>query len=656
MSKINDPLASLIRQLDKIQGETTLTQLAGVIRNAHLAVEDVLPFVHETQQKYHRGLVVRREHYELLVLTWLPGHSSCPHDHSGSISAMLVLHGEAAEGCWRVASDGYVDLEFENRLKPGDLTAWQDAGVHTVRNASPTERLVTLHVYAPILRDVRRFVPRPDFEYKQTLTSPEGETPTVVVIGGGFSGTMAAAQLLRQADQAQRSVHVCLVERQGAIGEGLAYSTTNLNHLLNVPAGRMSAWADRPDDFMNWASRRYGAIAPSDFLPRKWYGEYVRESLIETSRTVGDNVRLTIAFDEVRRLFRHPDGGWMVSLGGNAAIPAAVAVLAIGHRPPSDVVGPYWTGPRTRLISDPWKLFSDNAIQPHDSVVVLGSGLTAVDIILSLCQQRRQAPITLISRRGLVPQSHLKNAVPPVDLETLVAELTHSTSGIQIRTLCSRLRKLIKEKAEQGIDWRGVVDGLRPHTQALWKALTRFEQERFLKRLRPYWEIHRHRMAWQVAERFSQLRADGQIEIIAGNVVAAQAQEEEVRMLIRKRGHDRSTELHTRWVINCTGPTASNFAEANPVIGSLLVHDWVQPDELSLGLKTDDDGCAIDASGHILEDLIVVGTLRKPASWESTAVPELRSQAETAAKHILRHLASSRFLLSPFPPRQQHFF
>jgi uncharacterized NAD(P)/FAD-binding protein YdhS len=127
--------------------------------------------------------------------------------------------------------------------------------------------------------------------------------------------------------------------------------------------------------------------------------------------------------------------------------------------------------------------------------------------------------------------------------------------------------------------------------------------------------------------------------MMTGSVVAVPAEEDEVTMIVRQRGAERTNKIDAGWVINCTGPTASNFAEANPVIGSLLVHDWVQPDELSLGLKTDEDGRSIDAQGETLDNLFVVGTLRKPASWESTAVPELRTQAEAVATHVLQELS-----------------
>jgi uncharacterized NAD(P)/FAD-binding protein YdhS len=141
-------------------------------------------------------------------------------------------------------------------------------------------------------------------------------------------------------------------------------------------------------------------------------------------------------------------------------------------------------------------------------------------------------------------------------------------------------------------------------------------------------------MAVDVARTFQELVDRGAVRIIAGSVVSAQA-DEDVRLFVRNRGEDRLIELRVGWVLNCTGPTASNRADSNPAIGSLLVNGCIRTDELSLGLDTTTDGNAIDGEGNVVGDLFVVGTLRKPLLWESTAVPELREQAAAVADRIL---------------------
>jgi uncharacterized NAD(P)/FAD-binding protein YdhS len=632
MHSLNGRLQELVQRLDALGPGPSLVQLAQAMESCRLTSADVASFVQTTRQSYHRAAVVVREHYELLVMTWLPGQASVPHDHTGSICAMQVVQGEAAEGCYRVAEDGYVDLEFESTVCTGETTAGQDAGVHTVRNPSRTgEVLVTVHVYAPPLRDFRRFVPRPRPLTVEWNTAVD-PTPTIVVVGGGFSGSITAAQILRHAGRARVNLHVAVVERRGSIGEGLAYSTREDSHLLNVPAGRMSAWPDEPDDFVRWASRRRRHVTPSDFLPRQWYGEYVRETLLSAARETPQSVKLSVVYDEVRRAARHPAQGWMVHLARGDSLRAKAIVLAVGHRPPSDPIGRKWSGPRSRFIADPWRPFALNAVRSDEPVVILGSGLTAVDAVLSLADLAHSAPITLLSRNGLMPQAHADTLDPPADLDELASELIAPPEGVQARVLCRRLRRAAREVAARGGDWRSVVDGLRPHTAALWNAMPAAERRRFLSRLRPFWEIHRHRMALPVAERFRQMLESGQVQVIAGRVEAVQAEQDRVRLIVRERGSERLIDAQAGWVINCTGPMPSNRPEASPVIGSLLVDGCLRLDELALGIETTPDGNALDAERRVVPDLFVVGTLRKPALWESTAVPELGLQAATVGE------------------------
>jgi uncharacterized NAD(P)/FAD-binding protein YdhS len=216
----------------------------------------------------------------------------------------------------------------------------------------------------------------------------------------------------------------------------------------------------------------------------------------------------------------------------------------------------------------------------------------------------------------------------------------------RVVNLLRRLRREVRASAAKGGDWRGVVDSLRPHTAKVWRTLTERDRARFLAHLRPYWEIHRHRMAVNVARRFHELLGQSLVRVVAGTVAYVHADDRGARLYVRQRGDERLIELRVSWVINCTGPAACNSAESNPAIGSLLVHGWVRRDALSLGLDTSSDGNAIDLEGREVPDLFVVGTLRKPLLWESTAVPELRSQAASVAQWTIDRLGTER---KPWP-------
>ena len=638
MHDLSPPLARLIATLDRVAASSPpdLLRLGRVLEAAPLAPEDVAPWVKETERSYHRAVVVRREAYELLVITWRAGQGSPPHDHAGSVSAMKVVRGEAVEQTFVLDDEGYATTVATARLGPGDLTAWHDAGVHAVGNAG-AETLVTVNVYAPPLGQFRRFNVQP----AQVAGNREGPASrTVLVVGGGFSGTMAAAQLVRQAEAANVRLRIVLAERSGTVGEGVAYGTPDPGHLLNVPAGRMSAWPDRPHDFVEWLGSVIGPTAPCDFVPRAWYGRYVRETLLAERRRARFTACETL-FDEVRRISRRPDGGWVAHFANGASVLADEIVLAIGHRPPSDPLAGIWRGPKSRYVANPWRPFATTAIGSDDPVVILGTGLTAIDTLVSLTAGGRTAPVHLISRRGLTPRVHKLPAAAAADLGGLAADCLGAAGGPRIRDLFRRVRAAADAASAEGADWRSVIDGLRPHTARLWAAANGAERRRFLRHVRPLWEVVRHRMAPEHGGRLDAWRRDGLLEILAGRIDVVTADTTGVRLAVRRRGSDERLTLAAAWVVNCTGPEPSNRAEANPAIGSLLLQGWAAPDELNLGLLTDADGRAVTAAGEVVPDLHVVGTLRKPAAWESTAVPELRGQAEAVATRIVSRLGAA---------------
>jgi uncharacterized NAD(P)/FAD-binding protein YdhS len=637
MPSVNGRLLELVHRLDALGPQPSLVDLAKALKEVKLTLADVQDFVQSNSRNYQRIPVVFRERYELLVMTWLPGQASVPHDHAGSMCAVNVVQGNAVESTFHIAEDGYADMQYEQRIHTGEVTAGQDGGVHSVSNpVQATDTLVSVHVYAPPLRDFRQFSRRPATTHAKPRLVRE-RTPAFTIVGGGFSGSMVAAQLIQRASQAGLRVKISLVERRGTIGDGPAYGTREDAHLLNVPAGKMSAWPDRPEDFLQWARRRKGDAEPTDFLPRQWYGEYVRESLLDTARAAGSMVELEVIFDEVRRVARHPAGGWMVHLGRETSRRAEGVVLAIGHRPPSDPPGLRWAGPRTRYLADPWRPFALNVVRPDDPVVILGTGLTAIDAVLSLSQQPRRAPITLVSRHGLLPQAHAATPVKPVEVQEIVSRLLGMPGGLKANSLLKAVRKKVCEVKSGGGDWRAVVDGLRPHTATLWQALSPCQRKRFLTRIRPFWEVHRHRMAVKVAEQFRTLLERGDVRLLAGRVESAQPQDDGLWLVLRK-ADSRLIEAQAAWIINCTGPMPSNSVESNPAIGSLLVDGWLRPDALSLGIDTTSEGNAVAADGTAVPGLFVVGTLRKPATWESTAVPELRNQAADVARNIVESL------------------
>jgi uncharacterized NAD(P)/FAD-binding protein YdhS len=503
--------------------------------------------------------------------------------------------------------------------------------------------LVTVHLYSPPLPEVRRYAvaakpPAPVF--RQAASS---ETPAIVIIGGGFTGTMTLANLLRQAHKSPAPLRIIIIDRQPAFGEGIAYRTNDLRHLLNVPVEKMSAWPDRPDDFLDFARTTDSSVKPGDFLPRKLYGQYVRQTLLDVAQSSNGHVSVEMVRDDATGLTRNePSSGWVVETAGGRCIRAGLAIITLGHRPPAEQFIRRWKGPRTRFVEDPWAALVLSQIGPDESVLILGSGLTAVDAILTLDHCDRTAPLTVLSRRGLLPQSHARDPKPAGDVSSLVARWLDPSRPIKVRELVRSLREHIEMAANKGMDWRQLIDGLRPSIAKIWERLSPAERARFLRHVRPYWEIHRHRMAPAVAGKLEQLRARKILDSTAGALVTAEADADGINVTLCGRGDSETRHLRVAWVINCTGPGIHHRRSTHPILRPLIESGVLCDDPLGLGLRTDSEGRALDAKGGTHADLLVAGTLRKSNLWESTAVPELRQQAAAVAQIAWQKLAGSR--------------
>ena len=629
-------LGELVRRLDALGPKPTLAQVHAALSGTQISMSDAGPWIRIDPRRYHRGRVVLRDSYELLVMTWLPGQSSVAHDHGGSICGMQVVDGTATERSYCMEGDGRVRSVMQLHVPNGRTISGADFGIHSVHNLDQHGTLVTVHVYSPPLRDFRRFAvheerPKPLRNESETVAA----VPSVCIIGGGFSGCVTAAHVLRSAAESGQRVAVHLVERRGTAGEGAAYGTQDPSHLLNVRASNMSAIASEPDHFVRWLQARGSALGPADFAPRMEYGQYVRETLDAAARAARGVASLSMCLDEARRVIRKPDAGWLVHCAKGPSITADAVVLASGHRPPGDPLHGRWHGSRDRWIADPWKPHSVTDIQPDEPVAIIGSGLTAVDVLLSLAGSNappRSAPIWVISRRAWLPQPHAAVGPKPASLDAQVAALLRAPK-LTARALVAWFRALIDDAQAAKADWRTVVDGLRPHTATIWRAMPEAERARAIRHIRPLWEVHRHRMASPVAEQVRAAVERGHIRMVSGRPERADAIDDAVDLLVRtpSRGDGAGQVLRVAWVVNCTGPISAHAGDADPAIASLLMSGDLCADRLGLGIDTDSQGRARAADGRIADDLLLVGTLRKPDCWESTAVPELRAQAAEVA-------------------------
>jgi uncharacterized NAD(P)/FAD-binding protein YdhS len=414
----------------------------------------------------------------------------------------------------------------------------------------------------------------------------------VVVVGAGFAGTATTVALLRTG----RPLDVTLVERSGVFGRGVAYSTDDPQHLLNVCAGRMSALDDRPGDLVEWCEE------PADeYIPRGRYGDYLQAVLARYDRG-----RVRRVHDEAVALER----GAVITRGGER-LEADAVVLATGISPPAAVRGPVG---HPAYVADPWDRDAVAALSGRDEVLIVGTGLTMVDLALTLGGGPR---LTAISRTGELPRCHSAGLPRPGTPAVLPGETTSAD------VIADRVATL----AQVG-EWRTVVDSLRPVTQELWRSLPVAEKARFLERHARDWEVRRHRMAPRVAARLRELIASGGLRVAAGGVEAIEPAGD--RLAVRTRDET----LLVDGAINATGPAWDCRHGDSELVRCLLASGVAAPGPLGLGLRTDPGGALIDRHGHGSRSLFTLGALRRGELWETVAVPEIRTQAAALAARI----------------------
>ncbi|MCP3135829.1 FAD/NAD(P)-binding protein [Pyxidicoccus xibeiensis] len=478
----------------------------------------------------------------------------------------------------------------------------------------------------------------------------------VAIIGGGASGTLLAMNLLRSA---RAPFRIVLVERSGRVGRGLAYSTDSSRHLLNVPAARMGAFPDDPEHFLRWLRREQPDTAPGDFIPRQRYGQYLESVLDELVARAPAGVHLETLRGEVMSL-RDEAGRVRLTLSGGGQLEARMAVLALGNALPSDLRVPdgglYAS---ERYHRSPWAAGALRDVGRWDSVLLIGTGLTMVDTVLSLEERGHQGVIHALSRHGLLPHVHQSGALncptryasPGIrDVlralrqevlrecgEWVGADGTLHPIPIRIRAVLRIMRQEVRRATEAGADWRTVVDALRPATVPLWHRMTEGERRRFLRHLRSHWEVHRHRMAPSIGDTVERLRREGRLKLHAARVQSFALEASGVEARLRPRGHGREEVLHVDHVVNCTGPEGS-ITRGHPLLRSLAEAGRVCPDVLGMGLATDPHGALLDASGLASGRLYTLGPPRRGELWETTAVPEIRGQARELADHLLQRL------------------
>ena len=452
------------------------------------------------------------------------------------------------------------------------------------------------------------------------MTSRTAALAEVAIVGGGFSGTMVAAQLAR------RGIASVLIEGGGRLGRGIAYSTREPAHVLNVRAEVMSAWPEDLDDFARQVEAEGGSA--KDFSERRRYGRYL-DAILEQAIAAGFVAPVAATAVSASR----DADGWTIGLDGGDSLRARALVLAIGNQEPAPMAVAKGISPM-RFINNPWgpeARAADERLAGSDRpVLLLGTGLTAVDHILSLDASGFAGRITAMSRRGQLPRGHLPYEPAPVERE-----------AVPMGNVLG-LWRWLRRRAGQG-SWRAAVDALRPHSAAIWQSLSEAEQRRFLRHARPWWDVHRHRIATEVAQRLKELIGSGRLEVVAGRVQAMRETEAAVEVEILRRGQShppapsREREGAVRTfdtIVNCTGPLGAMARTQNRILRQMLDDGLIAVDRLGIGLEVDDR----DRAG---DKVWALGPMTKGRYWEIIAVPDIRGQAAAVAADISTELGTN---------------
>lgn len=442
---------------------------------------------------------------------------------------------------------------------------------------------------------------------------------------------MVAAGLARLASSGDRAVQVQLVERAAVFGPGLAYGAARPSHLLNVPAGRMGAWADDEGHFLTWLRRRYPSVIGGAFVQRSLYGDYLTEILAEAERSLRAGLFRRVQGNAVDA--RVEAAGVRLTLEEGAELRGDALVLALGNFAPRDPPIPnreFYCDPR--YTRDPWGTGALDGIQATDDVLLVGTGLTMFDIAMELRDRGHRGRMIALSRRGLIPQFHrASTAKPPHHAPPADIDRWPRTA----RGLLKRVREEVRSAEGHGIDWREVVTSLRPVTSRLWESLSGPERTRFLDRVRPFWETHRHRAAPEIGAAIDSLIESGRLDLRAARITDISREGEAVSVSMRPRGSRDVERLIVARVINCTGPDSDCARSGGALLQSMLRRGIIRSDAHGLGLLCEPDGRAIGASAPGTSPVWMLGPLRRPRLWESTATPEIRVQAAALARALL---------------------
>ncbi len=449
------------------------------------------------------------------------------------------------------------------------------------------------------------------------MTTRNDPITTIAIIGGGVSGTLTAFHLVRQGAPAR----VILIDPRPDFGLGLAYSTPSLQHLLNVPAGKISALPDQPNHFLHWLRENHDpAATEKTFAPRAVFGRYI-QSLLESASPIEQEIATVVDL-------RPQDSGAVLTLDNGCELRADLIVLATGNFDPaplSEITNA--TSASGLYRHNAWAAETYEGLHPDAPVALIGTGLTGVDVVLRLRELGHRGRIIALSRHGIFPNRHAEYT--PLS-STAIPSDTPASCVAYLRALRAAIRG--------GAEWRAAIDSLRETTNELWLRLPIEEKKRFRRHLQRRWEVVRHRMAPSIAAIIESELRNGTLEIREGHLKSVDASPAGAHITLR--AHDDSERFYADRVINCTGPRMDYRRIPSALLQNIFNRGLVTSGPLGTGFHCSKDGAVIDAGGQASEVIFNLGPGRLGDLIESIAVPEIRQQAFALASTLADRIRS----------------
>ena len=457
----------------------------------------------------------------------------------------------------------------------------------------------------------------------------------IAIIGGGASGTITTIRLVQKL---YKPAVIYLIEKHADnLNRGAAYSSKLEYEPLNVPCGKMSAFNHLPDSFFNWVrNRRDSSVHKDSYVSRRWYGDYLQETF-NTTVSRSKLVRVQVVAQAVNDISATDSGAYSIQLVNEELLEVDYVVLCTGNETPQQILNESDAALlKEKYVANPWNNTLDG-LTGDEHIFIIGTGLTMVDYVCSLYARRHAGKIYCLSRNGLLPLRHAEEL--PYVPDTSFEDKT-------LKEVYKALRRNVARAQKAGSNWQSVMDAFRPRVSRIWRRLSAADRQTFINKYRKWWEIHRHRIPENSYRIIEQMKKSGQLEIIAGKYERVELKGPFAELTYRTAGTGNPKALLLHRIINCTGPLSDYYKTDNTLVKNLLNKGWMKQDELKLGIVTGIRGEVVNSRGIVLKNFYTVGPLRKASEWETTAIREIRTQADALSDMLVEATAGAGEVLT----------